>query len=179
MSKIGQKTITIPAGVQVELNDSIVTARGPKGELSVELPRGISFAKENDVVTITRVNDSKKNKSMHGLMRNLIANAVTGVEKTWQKRLEIVGTGYNVKMQGQDLALKLGYSHPVVYKTIPGIQFQVEGNNKIVVSGVDKQLVGQVAYQIKILKKPDIYKGKGIRYEGEVVRIKPGKKAKA
>jgi large subunit ribosomal protein L6 len=179
MSKIGQKTISIPSGVQVEIKDSIITARGPKGEQTVELPRGITIAREEDVLTVSRVNDSKKNKSAHGLFRNLIFNAISGVEKAWQKKLEIVGTGYNVKMQGQDLALKLGYSHPVVYKTIPGIQFVVEGNNKIVVSGVDKQLVGQVAHQIKILKKPDIYKGKGIRYEGEVVRIKPGKKAKA
>ncbi len=101
------------------------------------------------------------------------------MEKPWQKRLEVVGTGYNVKLQGEDLVFKLGYSHPVVFKKVTGIKFQVEGNNKVIIEGVDKQLVGQIAYQIKMLKKPDVYKGKGIRYEGEKLRIKPGKKAKA
>src|SRR3989344_5586731 len=120
----------------------------------------------------------KKVKALHGLYRTLISNAMQGVVTPWQKRLEIVGTGYNAKMQGEDLALKVGYSHPIVFKKVTGIKFQVDGNNIIIISGVDKQLVGQVAHQIKTNKKPDPYKGKGIRYEGERLKLKPGKKAK-
>lgn len=109
----------------------------------------------------------------------MINNAIVGVEKPWQKRLEVVGTGFNVKVQGNDIVFKVGYSHPVVFKSVSGVTLQVEGNNKVIISGADKQLVGQVAFQIKCIRKPDVYKGKGIRYEGEVLRIKPGKKAKA
>ncbi len=179
MSKIGQKTIKVPAGINVTIDKKIVTIKGNQGELTVTLPRRINVQIDNGVISLARINEEKKSKSLHGLMRQLIFNAITGIEKPWQKRLEVVGTGYNVKLQGEDLILKLGFSHEVLFKKVPNIRFQVEGNNKIVVSGCDKQLVGQIAYQIKILKKPDVYKGKGIRYEGEYLRIKPGKKAKA
>ena len=178
MSKIGQKPIEIPPGVQIILETQKIAIKGVKGEMSFELPKTLSINRKDNTLTITRKNEDKKVKSVHGLYRQLIANAITGVEKPWQKRLEVVGTGFNVKLQGEDLVFKLGYSHPVVFHKIPNIIFSVEGNNKVVVQGVDKQLVGQVAYQIKILKKPDAYKGKGIRYEGEKLRIKPGKKVK-
>jgi large subunit ribosomal protein L6 len=134
---------------------------------------------ENNELIIKRSNEEKKTKSLHGLYRQLVYNGVSGVEKLWEKRLEVVGTGYNVKLQGEDLVFKLGYSHPVVFKKTPGVSYQVDGNTKVIVSGVDKQLVGQIAHKIILLKKPDVYKGKGIRYEGEKLRIKPGKKAKA
>ena len=179
MSKIGQKPIQVPASVQVEINESIVTVRGSKGEVTYQLPRFISIERQEDSLIVKRKDDSKDQKAQHGLYRSLIANAVTGVDTGWNQRLEIVGTGFNAKMQGAAVAFKIGYSHPVVFNAVPGITLTVEGNNIVIVSGADKQLVGQVAHQIKMIRKPDVYKGKGIRYEGERVRIKPGKKAKA
>ena len=179
MSKIGNKPVSVPASVQLTVNDKLVTVKGSKGELNFEIPSGISISQNEGTLTVTRASDKKDLKSVHGLFRSLVANAVTGVETLWEKKLAIVGTGYNVKLQGEDLILKLGFAHLITFKKVDGIQYKVEGNNKIVVSGIDKQIVGQVAHQIKILKKPDAYKGKGIRYEGEVVRLKPGKKAKA
>lgn len=180
MSKIGQKPITIPASVQIAINGQTVTVKGAKGELSVTIPTNkITVSQEQGTVTLTNAGNDSRTKALFGLFRNLLANAVEGVEKGWEKRLEVVGTGFNVKAQGQDIVFKIGFSHPVVFKQVPGIQFKVEGANKVVVSGVDRQLVGQTAYQIKMLRQPDAYKGKGIRYEGEFVRTKPGKKAKA
>jgi len=178
MSKIGETPIAVPETVKVELVDNKIKIKGAKGEKEIELPAALSVVFENNQLMVKRKSEEKKIRALHGLYRQLIHNAVIGVEKLWEKRLEIVGTGYNAKLQGEDLVLKLGYSHPVIFKKVPGITFQVLGNNQIVVLGVDKQLVGQVAYQIKMLKKPDPYKGKGIRYLGEKLRIKPGKKAK-
>lgn len=178
MSKVGQKNIEIPTGIQVEVNNKNVVVRGTKGQLEYELPRGIQAEVQDNQVSVTRKNDSKTLKSFHGLYRSLIANAIEGLANGWTKRLEIVGTGYNVKMQGQDLVLKVGYSNPVIFQHVEGVQFATEGNNIVVISGADKQLVGEVAQQIKIIKKPDPYKGKGIRYQGEHIRLKPGKKAK-
>ncbi len=178
MSKIGQKPIIVPASVQASVQGQTVLVKGKNGELTVELPVNLSVTQEAQTLTLQRKNELKKTKSVHGLYRQLISNAVQGVETFWQKKLEVVGTGYNVKLQGEDLVFKLGYSHPVIFKKVPHIRYQVEGNNKICVLGVDKQLVGQIAFQLKLLKKPDAYKGKGIRYEGEKLRIKPGKKAK-
>lgn len=178
MSKIGDKPVISPKTVSVELNENRVNVKGKDGTLSFEIPRNLKVLKEAEKIIIKTKNEEKKTRSIHGLFRQLVANAVLGVENPWQKRLEVVGTGFNVKLQGEDLIMKLGYSHPVVFKKIANIQFKTEGNNKIVVLGVDKQLVGQVAYLIKILKKPDAYKGKGIRYEGEVLKLKPGKKVK-
>lgn len=178
MSKIGQKAIPVSGSIQLTIQDNAILVKGPKGEMKVAFPGNISVVKENDTLIVKRDGNSTKSKADHGLFRSLIANAVSGVENLWTKNLEVVGTGFNVKLQGQDLIFKIGYSHPVVFKKIEGITYQVDGNNKCIVSGIDKQLVGQTAFQIKLLRKPDVYKGKGIRYEGEVVRIKPGKKAK-
>lgn len=179
MSKIGEKPIVIPSSVSVLIKEKELTVKGKDGQMTIKLPETLSAKLENNILTIKRQSDIKKIKSWHGLFRTLINNAVIGVEKPWQKRLEIVGTGFNVKLQGEDLVFKVGYSHPVVFKKAAGIKYQTEGNNKVIVSGVDKQLVGEVTYQIKIIRKPDPYKGKGIKYEGEKLRIKPGKKVKA
>jgi large subunit ribosomal protein L6 len=127
---------------------------------------------------VERANNSKFQKSLHGLFRSLIANAVAGVETPWEKKLEVAGTGFNVKMQGEDLVFKVGYNHPVIFKKVEGVKYTVEGNTKVQVKSIDKQLVGEIAYKIKMIRKPDVYKGKGIKYEGEKLRIKPGKKAK-
>lgn len=178
MSKIGQQPIPVPASVQISIDGNGVTVTGKLGNIAFTVPNGLKVEKTGETLRVTRKDDTKKLKSLHGLYRNLISNAVKGVEDPWQKRLEVVGTGYNVKLQGEDLVFKVGYSHNVVFKKVSGVSYQVEGNNKVVVSGVDRQFVGQIAYQIKIIKKPDAYKGKGIRYEGERLRIKPGKKAK-
>jgi len=179
MSKIGQKQIIIPAGVDVRQEGKKIFLKGSSGEISIELPISLTLIKEEAGMTLKRTNENKKTRSLHGLYRQLIDNAVQGVNKPWEKRLEIVGTGYNVKIQGEDLLFKVGYSHPVVFKKQSGVKYRVEGNSKVIVEGADKQLVGQVAYQIKLIKKPDAYKGKGIKYENERLKIKPGKKAKA
>ncbi len=178
MSKIGEKTIAVPGSVQVEIQNSSIKVKGTNGELSFELPKTITISKDGEVISVKRSSDTKESKALHGLYRSIIANAVNGVDKVWQKRLEVVGTGFNVKLQGEDLVFKVGYSHQVTFPKVLGVKFSVEGNNKVVVSGADKQLVGQVAHQIKMIRKPDVYKGKGIRYEGEKIRIKAGKKAK-
>jgi large subunit ribosomal protein L6 len=179
MSKIGQKTIEVPSSVQAEIQKNSIAVKGKLGEITIELPLMLTITKEGQIISVKRNNESKTARSLHGLFRNLVYNAVFGVENGWKKNLEVVGTGYNVKLQGEDLVFKVGYSHPVVFKKVPGLTYQVEGNNKVTVTGADKQLVGQIAHQIKLIKKPDVYKGKGVRYEGERLRIKPGKKAKA
>ncbi len=178
MSKIGEKPIVISKAVNLTIEDDKVVIKGPQGEMSFVVPKELSLTKEENNLVLKRKNNEKKVRSIHGLYRQLISNAVSGVEKNWEKKLEVVGTGFTVKLQGEDLVFKIGYSHPVIFKKQPGIKYQVEGNNKVTVAGHDKQLVGQVAYQIKIIKKPDVYKGKGIRYLGEKIRIKPGKKVK-
>lgn len=179
MSKIGYKPITVPSGVTVSLAEDSVEVKGQKGTLTIDIPSSISIQQEEDIIKIDRSDETRSVKAKHGLVRSLIANAIYGVDKLWQKKLLIVGTGYNAKMQGQDIVLKLGFSHPVIIQKIEGVQLQTEGNNTVVVSGINKQLVGEVAYQIKMKKKPDPYKGKGIRLENDVIRLKPGKKAKA
>ncbi|MBI2051531.1 50S ribosomal protein L6 [Candidatus Roizmanbacteria bacterium] len=179
MSKIGEKIIEFPQEVQIDQTGELLHVRGKAGEFRLKLPKELQLELDQSKVKIKRLRDDKKTRALHGLYRSLIANAVSGVQKPWEKRLEVVGTGYNVRLQGEDLVFKIGYSHPVTFKKVPGILFQIEGNNRVVVSGTDRQLVGQVAYQIKKIRKPDVYKGKGVKYEGEVLRIKPGKKAKA
>lgn len=181
MSKIGQRPLIVPATVTLTVEGNVVSVKGKGGTLTLTLPQGVLLekGKEQNTFNVTRRNDTKDQKSLHGTVRTLIDNAIIGVEKAWTKRLEVVGTGFNVKMQGKDLVFKVGYSHPVIYKEAPGLTFAVEGNSIVVVSGIDKQLVGEVSHKIKMLKKPDVYKGKGIKYEGEKLRIKPGKKAKA
>ncbi len=177
MSKIGQKPVTVPQSVTAEIADNKVTVKGKEGTLMIELPQGITAEKAEGTLLVKRSTDTKVQKSLHGLYRSLISNAVVGVETPWEKRLEIVGTGFNVKLQGEDLVFKVGYSHPVVFKKVEGVKYGVEGNNKIVLKGADKQLVGEIAYKVKMIRKPDVYKGKGIKYQGERLRIKPGKKA--
>ncbi|MDO8741854.1 MAG: 50S ribosomal protein L6 [Candidatus Roizmanbacteria bacterium] len=179
MSKIGEKPVALSLAVDLKIEGNNITIKGPQGEMSFVVPKELTLIREDNNLIFKRKNNEKKIRSIHGLYRQLISNAVSGVEKVWEKKLEVVGTGFTVKLQGEDLAFKVGYSHQVVFKKQPGIKYQVEGNNKVTVTGFDKQLVGQVAYQIKMIRKPDVYKGKGIRYLGEKLRIKPGKKAKA
>lgn len=179
MSKIGEKTIVLSSAVTLDIDNNKVTVKGPQGEMIFDVPKVLTLVKDEKNLSIKRNNNDKKVRSLHGLYRQLIGNAISGVEKPWEKKLEVVGTGYTVKLQGEDLVFKIGYSHIVTFKKQPGIKYQVVENNKITVAGFDKQMVGQVAYQIKMIRKPDVYKGKGIRYLGEKLRIKPGKKAKA
>ncbi|MCS6956350.1 MAG: 50S ribosomal protein L6 [Patescibacteria group bacterium] len=178
MSKIGNKPIEINKEVSIDINNRFINIKGPLGSLSYSLPEILNIEKKDNFIFLKRLNEDKKSKSLHGLYRQLIANAVIGVYKKWEKQLKIVGTGYNAKVDNGNLVLKLGYSHPIIFKKVEGIDYQVKDNTIIIVSGCDKQKVGEVAYQIKILKKPDVYKGKGIQYVGEKLRIKPGKKAK-
>jgi len=178
MSKIGNKIIEIPEKTTVDLKEQEVLIKGANGELKIVLPKSLEIIKENNLLKIKRKSDDKKIKSLHGLYRQLIYNAILGVEKLWEKRLKLVGTGYQVKLENNNLIFKVGYSHPVVFKSKEGIILKVEGNDTVIVQGVDKQKVGEIAYQIKMIKKPDVYKGKGIRYQDEKLRIKPGKKAK-
>jgi len=179
MSKIGNTPITVPSTVQLMIEKLLITVKGKEGELKFKFPTVLDLKQEGDKLTLKTKNDGKKTRSLHGLYRQLLANAIKGVETPWTKKLEVVGTGFNVKLQGEDIVFKIGYSHPVVFKKTANIKFQVEGNNKVTVLGIDKQLVGQVAFQIKKLREPDVYKGKGIRYLGEVIKLKPGKKVKA
>ncbi len=178
MSKIGYKPVSVPTGTTLNVEGDRVVVKGSRGELTVSIPSHLSIQEKDGTYIVDRSSEKGDVRAMHGLVRSQIANAVHGVDQGWTKRLEVVGTGYNVKMQGQDLVFKIGFSHPVVFQKVDGVEYKVEGNNKVIVLGNDKQLVGQVAYQIKVLKKPDPYKGKGIRYEGEIVRLKAGKKAK-
>lgn len=178
MSRIGNTPINIPEEVDFVQDKNQVTIKGPKGQLSHKLPQAIKITEKDNILTVTRANDNKQTKALHGLTRALIANNIVGVKDGYQKRLELVGTGYRVAKQGEKLTLSLGFSHPVEVDSLEGISFEIEGNNKIIVSGIDKQLVGQTAAEIRAIKKPEPYKGKGIRYEDEVVRRKPGKAAK-
>lgn len=177
MSKIGEKSIILD-GVAVETNSDKVIVRGSKGEVTISLPRGIKVDLKDGQLSVHRNSEQSYVKALHGLVRSLINNAALGVEKPWEKTLKIVGTGYRAKQQGDDIILEVGYSHPVPFTAIPGITLNVKGQDTIVISGVDKQKVGEVAFKIKSIRKPDPYKGKGIRYEGEALRLKPGKKAK-
>jgi len=179
MSKIGYTPVTITDGVTFTVEGKKVTITGREGTLSFDIPKYLSLKQEDATVHVERSNDEAQVRAMHGLFRKLLANAVSGVMTPWEKKLEVVGTGYNAKMQGTDIILKVGYSHEVKIPIEDGVRFAVEGNNLITVSGIDRQLVGQVAHKIKSVRKPDPYKGKGLRYQGEYVRIKPGKKAKA
>lgn len=178
MSRIGNLPIKIPEDVTVSETAEIVTVKGPKGKLSVSLPKNIGFSNKDQIVTISRIDDSITNKSLHGLARSLVANAVTGVTKGFSKTLEIKGVGYRAKVADNKLILTVGFSHLVEITQLDGITFQVQGP-KIIVSGIDKQFVGEVAAQIRRVRPPEAYKGKGIRYVGEYVRIKAGKAAKS
>jgi large subunit ribosomal protein L6 len=176
MSRIGRLPITVPAGVDVTIDGADVTVKGPKGTLSHTVPAPITVEKAEDgTLTVTRPNDERMSRSLHGLTRTLVANMVAGVTEGYTKKLEIVGTGYRVIAKGSDLEFALGFSHPVIIPAPEGISFAVETPTRFSVSGIDKQQVGEVAAKLRKLRKPDPYKGKGVRYEGEVIRRKAGK----
>ncbi|MFA6814090.1 MAG: 50S ribosomal protein L6 [Candidatus Pacebacteria bacterium] len=175
MSKIGRKNISIPEQVTVTVTNDHVLVKGPKGELSTHLVAGIKVKVENQEVLVERKNDLKQSRANHGLIRSLIANNIIGVTKAYKKTLKLVGTGYRVSSAGAGLSMTLGFSHPVTVDAVPGIAFKLEGNDTIHVEGVDKQLVGQVSANIRDLRPPEPYLGKGIRYSDEIVRTKPGK----
>lgn len=178
MSRIGRLPISVPAGVEVKIDGNLVAVKGSKGELTHEVAAPIEVALEDGVLTVTRPNDERASRSLHGLTRTLIQNMIIGVTEGYSKKLEIVGTGYRVTAKGSDLEFALGYSHPITIEAPEGISFTVEGANKLTVSGISKQQVGQVAANIRGLRKPDPYKGKGVRYEGEQIRRKVGKAGK-
>lgn len=175
MSRIGRKPIPIPQGVEVKLEGEQVMVKGPKGVLSQRVLPEIEVKVLDGEVRVERKVETRRARALHGLMRSLIANMVHGVTQGFEKRLEIVGVGYRAQLEGRTLRLALGYSHPVLYPIPEGIDIEVPQPTKIVVKGIDKQKVGQVAAEIRALREPDSYKGKGIRYEGEVVRLKVGK----
>jgi len=180
MSRIGKLPVAVPNGVDVNVGEGEVTVKGPKGELRQHILHNVVDVKlENGAVVIERKGDAKPHRSAHGLTRTLIANMVEGVSKGFRKSLEIQGVGYRAAKAGENLNLTLGYSHPVVFAPPKGITLSVEGTNKVHVDGIDKQQVGQVAAEIRALRKPEPYKGKGVRYAGEVIRKKLGKAGKA
>jgi large subunit ribosomal protein L6 len=177
MSRIGRKPIEVPAGVSVAVSPGRVQVNGPLGELSQMVPARIAVEQADDVINVTRPTDRGEDRALHGLTRTLVANMVEGVTKGFEKRLEIQGVGYRAALRGTDLELAVGYSHPVVMKPRDGISFEVPVPTQVVVKGIDKQQVGQTAAEIRAVRPPEPYKGKGIRYEGEYVRRKVGKRA--
>jgi large subunit ribosomal protein L6 len=178
MSRIGKLPIPVPSGVDIAIDGQIVTVKGPKGTLSHVVAEPITVAQEDGTLQVARPDDERESKSLHGLSRTLIANMVTGVTQGYIKNLEIVGTGYRVVAKGSDLEFALGFSHPVLVNAPDGISFKVETPTRFAVEGIDKQKVGEVAANIRKLRKPDPYKGKGVRYQGEVIRRKAGKTGK-
>jgi large subunit ribosomal protein L6 len=175
MSRIGDKPIVVPAGVTVDLAGNKIGVKGPRGELDLVLPPVLSVEKSNGEVRVKRKADHKLAKSLHGLISRLIANMITGVSRGFEKRLEIIGVGYRAQMEGKQLVIQIGFSHPVRYSPLPGVNLRIEGNQVVVVEGCDKQKVGETAAQIRRFRPPEPYKGKGIRYQGEWVRRKAGK----
>ncbi len=177
MSRIGKLPISLPEGVTVEMKDGICYVKGPKGELSEKIQDSVTVEIKDNEIIVTRKDESKKARSFHGLSRNLINNMVIGVTKGFEKRLEVIGVGYKAQAQGSKLTLNLGFSHPIEYKAPEGITFDLdkEKKNIVIVSGISKQMVGEVASKIRSYRKPEPYKGKGIRYEGEYVARKAGK----
>lgn len=178
MSRIGKQPIPVPSGVEVTIDGADVTVKGPKGELRRSFHPEMAIALEDGVLAVSRPSDSRQHRSLHGLTRSLLANMVAGVSEGFAKNLEIVGVGFRALLKGRDLEMTLGFSHPVRVKAEEGITFEVPSPTKIVVRGIDKQRVGQVASEIRAWRKPEPYKGKGVRYEGEHVRRKLGKTAK-
>ncbi len=178
MSRIGKKPIEIPAGVDVQIEGTLVTVKGPKGTLTRNVHPNITVEKDGNVINVTRPNDDKMNRSLHGLTRTLISNMVTGANETFKKELEVNGVGYRCEAKGQVLTLKIGYSHDVVMTAPEGITVEVPNPNKIIISGPDKQMVGQFAANVREKRPPEPYKGKGIKYVDEHIRRKEGKAGK-
>jgi large subunit ribosomal protein L6 len=176
MSRIGKQPVAVPKGVDISIANDVVTVKGPKGQLQVKLLPGVSAAVKDGSINITRANDERETRSFHGLLRALLANATTGVTEGWSKELEIVGIGYRAESQGKSVIFSLGYSHPIDFAVPDGIEIEVDGKaNKITVKGIDRQQVGQIAAEIRGLRPPEPYKGKGVRYSDERVRTKAGK----
>ena len=178
MSRIGNKVITIPAGVEVNINDNFATVKGPKGELKQQFDKDMTFNVEGNQITVVRPSDSKRHRTVHGTTRAILANMVEGVSAGFKKELELIGVGYRAQMQGKKLVLSVGYSHPVEFEEIDGIKLGVEGNTKVSIEGINKEVVGQYAAKVRAVRPPEPYKGKGIRYVGEYVRRKEGKTGK-
>ena len=175
MSRIGRSPIELPAGVSVSISPGRVMVNGPLGELTQQVPVRMQVDQEDSTITVKRPTERGDDRALHGLTRSLIANMVEGVTSGFQKRLEIQGVGYRAAVRGTDLELNVGFSHPVVLKAPQGITFEVPTPTEVIVKGIDKQAVGEIAAQVRKVRPPEPYKGKGIRYEGEVVKIKPGK----
>lgn len=178
MSRIGKKPIPIPGKVTINIEGQEITVKGPKGELSRVLPTGVAMHQEGETVVVQRDDDSRLSRERHGLCRTLVANMMEGVSAGFQKRLEIQGVGYRAQVKGKNLDMSLGYSHPVVFEPPEGVQFAVENNTNVIVSGIDKEVVGNVAARIRAARPPEPYKGKGVRYAGERIRRKAGKAGK-
>ena len=178
MSRIGKMPITVPAGVDVKIDGTTVTVKGPKGELTSAFPETMMIEQEGEQITVKRPNDERENRSFHGLTRTLIANMIEGVTNGYSKKLVLVGVGYRAALKGKDLELSLGYSHPVTVEAPEGITFECPSQTEIIVSGISKEQVGQMAANVRAWRKPEPYKGKGIRYDNEVVRRKLGKAGK-
>jgi large subunit ribosomal protein L6 len=177
MSRIGKKPIAVPDGVEVDVKPGVVSVKGPKGELSQVVSRDMKVTQDNGTLTVERPTDRGEHRALHGLTRSLIANMVEGVTNGYEKRLEIQGVGYRARLQGKALELSVGYSHPVTITAPEGIEFEVPAPTQVVIRGIDKQLVGEIAARIRRTRPPEPYKGKGIRYAGEHVRRKVGKRA--
>lgn len=178
MSRIGRKPINIPAGVEVKFNDGVITIKGAKGTLEQKIHPNMNIKIDNSVITVTRPNDEKENRSLHGLTRTLIANMIEGVTKGYKKELDVNGVGYRVQKQGKNLVMNLGYSHQVIMSDTDDIKIEVPSPNKIIICGADKQKVGQFAAEVREKRPPEPYKGKGIKYVDEVIRRKEGKAGK-
>ena len=178
MSRIGKKPIEIPTGVTITINGDVVTVKGPKGELTRSFNPDIEIKVEENVINLSRPSESKEHRSIHGTTRSLLANMVEGVSKGFEKSLELIGVGYRAQKQGKKLVLNVGYSHPVEFEPEEGVEVEVPSNTKVIVKGINKERVGALAANIRQVRPPEPYKGKGIRYEGEFVRRKEGKTGK-
>jgi len=178
MSRIGRMPITVPNGVEVSITGQNVAVKGPKGSLAIAVPAPIQVSQADGVITVARPNEERATRSLHGLSRTLVANLIEGVTAGYSLTINIVGVGYRVAEKGKDLEFQLGYSHPITFPAPEGITYKVESPTKLIISGIDKQLVGETAAKVKKLRKADPYKGKGLRLEGEVVRRKAGKAGK-
>lgn len=178
MSRIGRKPITVPSGVDVTLDNSVITVKGPKGTLTRELHKDIKVTVEGNVITVERPSDNKLHRSLHGTTRSVVSNMVSGVTEGFSKSLELVGVGYRASLSGKKLVLNVGYSHPVEITPEEGIEFEVPSNTKIIVKGINKERVGEYAAKIRSVREPEPYKGKGIKYSDEVIRRKEGKTGK-